>query len=613
MKRLAIMTALALVTAFHLVNVKAATAVPIDDPNTVPWSSIRGYSSQQFGTYFSKKKAQGYRVIDIEVDTIQGKPKYSAVWQYNSDKRGWASWRNLTHQQFSEKWKSYRSQGYRLIDQESYVISGKRRYAGVWVENKEKLSWVSYRNVKTDAFASKFITYKQQGYRMVDIEAYPSGNTTLYAAIWLKEPGGPAWAEYRDMSKDAYAKRFKDFAKKGYRVMDLESYRQKGRQKYAAIWVKNTNGRGWVARRNMTATWYANYWKTYQDEGYRLIDFEAYPTSQGTRYAGVWRQNGSRLNWPHKRQVDKAIKAYRDQNDVPGISVAIAENGKIVYSRGFGYADVGKKKVAHAKTIYRAASVSKAITAVMAMRLQDKNQLDLDRASRSYVTSLPSHHTHNVRQLIRHRSGIRHYKGSKRKNCEIPNNASWKDSSNTQYATATAALQVFQNDPLMFSPGAKSCYTTHGYTMLGAVLEKAGKRSYAALLQQELSQRLNLPTLRPEYRHQFVAERATIYNGKTTPTSRDNLSWKYTGGGLEASVNDLTRLGIKVINGSAVSTKARKGFWSGSSFSHSGAQRGARSYWRMYFNSNKVISILSNRRSGDPGKLANTIGNGREY
>ncbi|MGF1603972.1 MAG: serine hydrolase [Thermosynechococcaceae cyanobacterium] len=608
MKRFTILAAMALGTVLPLSSVMAAAADSIDDPNTVDWSSIRGYSSQDFSTYFNQKKAQGYRVIDIEVDTLSGQPRYSAVWQYNTDKRGWASLRNLTHEQFSQKWKSYRDQGYRLIDQEAYSLDGQRRYAGVWVQNKENLPWVSFRNVDTNEFASKFNTYKEQGYRIIDIEAYPSGNTTQYSAIWIKESNSPGWAEYRDMSEASYAQKFKDFAKQGYRVMDFESYRSNGQQQYAAIWVKNTNGRGWAARRDMTATWFGNYWKTYRDEGYRLVDFEAYPTSQGTRYAGVWRQNGSRLNWSHKTRVDEVVEAYRSQNGVPGISVAVAENGKIVYSRGFGFADVSDQKVAHSDTVYRLASVSKPVTALLAMQLQDKNQLNIDQASRTYAPSLPNHHTHTVRQLLKHQSGIRHYRGSDRPDCLVPNNPAWKDSSNTQYPTAVVASQLFQSDPLMFAPGSKTCYSTHAYTVLGAALEGASNRSYATLLQQELSGRLNLPTLRPEYLSQSVAERAEIYSSATSAASRDNLSWKYPGGGLEASVNDLTQLGIKVIDGSAVSSNARTGLWSGSTFSHSGSQNGAKSYWRMYFSGNKVITILSNRSNGSPEDLADTIG-----
>lgn len=60
------------------------------------------------------------------------------------------------------------------------------------------------------------------------------------------------------------------------------------------------NGRGWEARRDMNATTDSNWWKTYRDEGYRLVNVEVYQTTQGRRYADVGRQNGDSLNWAAK-------------------------------------------------------------------------------------------------------------------------------------------------------------------------------------------------------------------------------------------------------------------------------------------------------------------------
>lgn len=610
MKRTAIATFVALGIGLFASSAPAF-ADTIDDPNDVAWASIRGYTSQEFRNYFNQKKEEGYRVIDIEVDEVNGQPRYAAIFQFNTDKRGWASLRDLTHEQFSQEWENYKNKSYRLIDQESYMLNGQRRYAGVWVENKENFGWVSYRNVDSTEFSDRFNTYKQQGYRMVDIEAYPSGRNTLYAAVWVKDGQSLPWAEHRDMTAAQYGEKFDAFRDQGYRVLDLESYQQNGQQRYAAIWVKNTNDQGWAARRDLTANGFANWWKTYKDEGYRLVDFEAYPTAEGTRYAGVWRQNGDRLSWSGKKAADQAIAAYRDANKVPGVSVVIARNGQILYSRGFGYADIANQEVAHAGTIYRLASVSKPVTALLTMRLVDLNQISLNQPTRNYVPSLPDHHTHRVEQLLRHQSGIRHYRGSDRPNCEVPNNSAWNDSSDTQYPTATQAATLFSSDPLMFSPGSKNCYSTHAYTVLGAALEGAGNMPFPALLNRELTQRLELPTLQPEFRHQPVPERANIYrlaNGSSVPSNRDNLSWKYPGGGLEASAMDMTRLGMKVFDGSVISSQSRNTLWSGSTFSHSGGQNGATSFWRLYFNDKTVITVLSNQDSGNPGELTDTLG-----
>lgn len=606
---------LGMVTAMAALS--PAMAANIDDPDSVAWSSIRGYSSSEFAQYFQQKQAQGYRVIDIEVDQIGGQTRYSAVWQYNSDKRGWASYRNMTSEQFGQRWQDFRNKGYRLIDQESYTIGSKRYYAGVWVQNKENTPWVSYRNVDSAEFSQRFKTYQQQGYRMVDVEAYASGNKTLYAAIWVKN-NSQAWAEYRDMSATDYATKFKDFQGKGYRVMDLESYRQGGRQKYAAIWIKNTNQRGWAAWRDMSATGFANKWQTQRDQGYRLIDFEAYPTAAGTRYAGVWRQNNDRRNWSGRVGVDQAIENYQKANGIPGISVVIQKNGKTLYARGFGYADTIQKQVAHSGTIYRLASVSKPIAGLLTMRQVEQGRINLDARTRSYLPSMPGFHTHTIRQLMNHQSGICHYD-----EC----GSAWRTQN---FNTAFAAMQKFEQKPLLFTPNTKTDYSTHAFTVLAAALEKRAGRSYSSLFVRDMTNRLGLPTLRPENRNVKNAERSLVYSG-AVPVPADNLSWKYAGGGIESSAVDLTELGTKLLRGQVISNASRTQMWTNSKrsngstssyglvwslgthngraiASHGGAQLGARSHWRIYRNDGIVISILSNRNNGNPGSLADQIG-----
>jgi CubicO group peptidase (beta-lactamase class C family) len=374
------------------------------------------------------------------------------------------------------------------------------------------------------------------------------------------------------------------------------------------------NGRGWEARRDMNATTDSNWWKTYRDEGYRLVNVEVYQTTQGRRYADVGRQNGDSLNWAAKKDVDNAIIAYKNKFDVPGLSVAIARDGKLLYARGFGFANLEQKKVAHSGTIFRLASVSKPVTNALTMRLVDQNRLSLDQATRFYVPDLPQQHTHTVRQLMTHQSGIRHYKGSKRANCEVPNNPNWKDSSGTQYPTATEATKLFRNDPLMFTPGEKTCYSTHAFTVLGAALEGASKVSFPALVNRELTQGLDLPTLRPEVLNQGNPERAAIYkkdaNNKNVLSNRDNLSWKYPGGGLESSSVDLARFGMKILEGSFLSTQALNELgWQGGVRSFTGSQNGANSNLRFYPNSNLVIAILSNQNGHNPEELGQTLGN----
>ena len=136
-------------------------------------------------------------------------------------------------------------------------------------------------------------------------------------------------------------------------------------------------------------------------------------------------------------------------------------------------------------------------------------------------------------------------------------------------------MTFFQNDPLKFQPGKQFLYSTHAYTVLGAALESAAKKSFRQLVLDEITTKHNLPTLRPEARSQADPERATLYkniapqngpndtkpNIKNVPAKPDNISWKGPGGGLESTAPDLCRFGIKLLDGSLLQKTSTKQLW----------------------------------------------------
>ncbi len=181
-------------------------------------------------------------------------------------------------------------------------------------------------------------------------------------------------------------------------------------------------------RSELTELAYANFWRQYRDEGFRLIDFERYNTASGPRYAGIWVENDSRHDYQRKGTLDRIISAYRTNNSLPGISVAVIRNGSMIYRRGFGFA-TKDTKVAHGETVYSAASVSKVIGGTLAGKLEAEQRLrdgtalirtlDLTLPTASYLrkipvtfgffVSIPAHHTHTVEQLLSHRGCVGHY------------------------------------------------------------------------------------------------------------------------------------------------------------------------------------------------------------
>ena len=599
-------------------NTRGAETIPspLFDPDEIGWLSIRDASSSAFSDFFHSKK-DTHMMIDIEVDEVDGKQEVAGIWQVNVDSRGWAEKRNLTSAQFSENWNNYKDAGYRLIDQEAYLLDGDRFYAGIWVENKEGLGWASLRNLNNSEFSDKFAQYSRAGYMIIDVEAYlTKSNEMRYSMVWVENTENLDWREYRNLTTQQFSDKFNEL-KSDYRMIDVEGYKNSnGEMRYAGIWVENKNGRGWVELRNMTENRFRNEWYRKRDLGYRLIDFEKYAYGDGYRYAGIWRQNNDRPNWQHKSAVNNLIQAEIDQYDVSGIGVAIIKDGEFKYVRGFGHADIDNDIWYSSRTINRLASVSKAVAGVLGTHMHQDGQINIDALASAYEPSLPDHHTQTLRQLLANRGGIGHYADH--------------GSANAQFDTALAGAQFFINDPLVYDLGTSCKYSTHGYTVFGLGVEGAMNDPIDQILDEQLSTPFGLGSLQGEDRSDGNWQRAKLYNDANNEIGADNISWKRMGGGLESNVYDLARLGNKVLNGTILNQASRDMLWAAPApvncsnyalgwnvgtdqgtmvVAKNGAQTGAETYIRMYPEHDIVIAILTNQWADhSPVQLGRDIG-----
>ena len=583
------------------------------DPDNVGWRSGRNYGSSAFGDWFRQLSDQDYMIVDIEVDEIDGAQRVGGVWQRNTDGRAWRETRNMSLATFEDLQEERADAGYRMIDQEVYVLGSSTYYAGIWIDNTENLEWVNYYDVSSSEFASLFDQYSASGYLIIDVDAYVIDGALLYSAIWVDNVENLDWRQWRNLSSQEFAEKF-DAYYADYRMIDVESYRFGGQQYYAGIWVENKDGRGWAEWRNMTSKAFGEKWAELRDAGYRLIDYEVYPTASGWRYAGIWRQNGDRPAWSLKGDVDTLLQDYFDDADLSGMSIAIAQNGRFRYLRGFGHADVDDDVATDSRTIYRLASVSKAVAGVLGLRLEEQGLIDLSDDSRDYVSELPAHHTHSVSQTLSNRSGIGHYD-------DYPSIVD-------AYTTALDAARELWDFDLVYTPGQGYKYSTHAYTFAGAAMEGAVGVSLRYILEDYLQLPYNLDTLRAEDRSLPNPKRALLYNANNEEVSADDLSWKVLGGGMEASAYDLARFGIQLNDGALLTEASRTQLWTppdarrnyalgwdtgadrGSPVvAKGGAQNGARSYIRIYPDEDIVIVILSNRRQNhNPTALGRSIG-----
>ncbi|MFA0961061.1 serine hydrolase [Roseivirga sp. BDSF3-8] len=596
-------------------------------PPNLPWASRRDLSDSQFSGYFQEYRDRGWIIKDVDAYPDGNGLNYAMIWEANPDNRGWAEWRNLTSDGYHEKWEQYRDQGYIPTDVEGYMSGNNLRFAGIWEENKEGLAWSSKRNLTSQQFGDYFQERQEAGMRIVDIEAYETNSGIRYAAIWHENKNNIQWAEYRDMSRETYQDKIDQFSADGYRVIDFESYTLNGSQKYAAIWEKNLYNHANAVRSNRTESEFANYWRLYRDQGYRLIDFERYETPSGTRYAGVWTENSPRYRWNDKTEVDNLITDFRNNNGIKGISVAIIQNGELKYQRGFGFAEEDRNKDAHGRSIYLTASVSKVIGGTLAAKMESEGELsdgtdvtlDLTQPTTNYIAIPASGHTHTLQQLLSHTGCIWHY-------------STGPEPSGHFSSAQDATEEIWNTSPLSgCTIGSNRNYSTHAFTFIGAVMESVSNRDIARLIEEEIGEQYGLNSIKVQFRNRSLRseyERAAPYTDGGSETSYSDNSWKVLGGGIEADPVDLAWFGEKVRNGTIVDTLTRDNrLWTRQPNSrnglawevntlggrrvaeHGGSFSGARAHLRVYRDDELVIAILSNQRGHNPADLATSIGN----
>ena len=219
----------------------------------------------------------------------------------------------------------------------------------------------------------------------------------------------------------------------------------------------------------------------------------------------------------------------------PGLSLAVAVDGKIVYSEGFGFADLEERVPVWPTTKFRIGSVSKPLTAIALAQLVEAGKLDLDAPVQKYVRSFPDKGAViTTRMLAGHLGGIRHYQGDEFKIQQ-------------HYANVLDGLKIFENDPLVSPPGTKFNYSSYGYNLLSAVVESASGENFLAYMQKHVFDAMGLVHTTADQNAQIVEQRSRFYEKEKDGTLENapyvDNSYKWAGGGFLSTPEDLVRFG----------------------------------------------------------------------
>jgi D-alanyl-D-alanine carboxypeptidase len=164
-------------------------------------------------------------------------------------------------------------------------------------------------------------------------------------------------------------------------------------------------------------------------------------------------------------------------------SLTVSKNGIIKYRKVFGYSyiDNDKKNPTDIYTKYRIGSTTKMFTAVMIFQLIEEGKLSLDKKLNTYFPNLPNANKITISTMLYHRSGLHDY-------THDTNFPEWMDKPKTH----DELLKIIKEKGSDFEPDSAADYSNSNYLLLGYIIEKICKESYADALNKRIISKLNL-------------------------------------------------------------------------------------------------------------------------
>jgi CubicO group peptidase (beta-lactamase class C family) len=204
-------------------------------------------------------------------------------------------------------------------------------------------------------------------------------------------------------------------------------------------------------------------------------------------------------------KVDAAVEAQRKAQKIPGVSLAVCRDGKIVKAGGYGLANVELDVPVTPETIFQTGSVGKQFTSMAVMMLVEEGRIGLDDHLTKYIPESPAAWKDvTIRQLLTHTSGIADYGGEEETMGKGVINFR-KDYTEEELVSAFAKM------PMDFRPGEKWSYSNTGYVLLGIVIHRVTGKFYGDFLQARIFQSLGMKSTRIISEADIVPHRSSGY------------------------------------------------------------------------------------------------------
>jgi serine beta-lactamase-like protein LACTB len=323
------------------------------------------------------------------------------------------------------------------------------------------------------------------------------------------------------------------------------------------------------------------------------------------------------------RRIEQVVTTAMSGSVIPGVTVAVASHAGLDWSNGYGLADLENLVPATADTEIRLGSISKPITATAVMQLVEQDKIQLDAPVDRYVPSFPSKQWPvTIRELLGHLGGIRHYVGEP----ELD--------STRHYANVIEPLAIFKDDPLLSEPGTTYSYSSYGFNLLGAAVEKAAGVNFVDYLRQHVFKPAGMDHAGPDDVYAIIPHRARGYRlsaaNRLENCALADTSNKIPGGGMISTAEDLVKFALALNEAKLVKPETRDLMfteqqprggktghygmgWTISQFegrklvAHGGGQQGISTYLMLFPAEKLAVAVMLNREHAPASEIAHKV------
>lgn len=237
-----------------------------------------------------------------------------------------------------------------------------------------------------------------------------------------------------------------------------------------------------------------------------------------------------------QQELDSIMQQFQRANVFNG-TVLVAREGKVVFNKGYGFADAAGKKPNDVNTIFQIGSVTKQFTAAAIMKLQEEKRLSLNDYIGKYFPELAGGDSITIHQLLTHRSGLYNY---------TDDTSMWYGKLSTQ-----KLIEYINMRSALFKPGRKMQYNNTGYALLGYLIEKLSGKKYEQYIRDNFFKPLKMASSGFDFAGLATPQKATGYydNGTTHMQARIiDSTVSYAAGSIYSTTVDMLKWSGAVMN-----------------------------------------------------------------